>query len=83
MHHPRSHLVSLKYAEMLYSTQRDRLNDLYDARKYFSHAALLKEDAKDPCVRALFGIVKTCKAIKTVARKTDAINDEMLQTAQQ
>ena len=79
--HPKNYQVNLKYAEMLYSTQRDRLTDLYNARKYFSHAALLKEDQKDPCIRALFGIVKTCKAIQYVAKKPDANNAEMLEIA--
>ena len=60
--HPKNYQVNLRYAEMLYSTNRDRLTDLYNARKYFSHATLLKESG-DPCIRALFGIVKTCKAI--------------------
>ena len=67
---------------MLYSSQRDRVTDLYTARKYFSHAALLKEDTKDPCVRALFGIVKTCKAIQQHAKKPDANNAEILAIAQ-
>lgn len=78
MMHPRSYQVNLKYAEMLYSTNRDKVNDLYSARTYFSHASLLKEDKSNPCVRALFGIVKTCKAIKANARKPDSLNDEMM-----
>lgn len=70
--HPKNFKVNLKYAEMLYSSHRDRITDLFNARKYFAHAALLKEDQSDPCVRALFGIVKTCKAIKSTAKKVDS-----------
>ena len=60
--HPKNYLLNLRYAELLYSADRkDRIGDLLNARKYFSHAAILKEDEKEPCVRALFGLVRTCK----------------------
>ena len=62
--------MNLKYAEMLYSTKRDRLDDLIDSRKYFMHAALLREEGCLPCVRALFGVIKCCKAIKKLSNKT-------------
>ena len=76
--------MNLQYAEMLYSSKReDRLTDLINARKYFSHAAILKEDTSDPCVRALFGIVKTCKAIAKLSKKPEQNNKEILETAQQ
>jgi len=43
-HANKNYFINLKVAEILYSTQRkDRLEDLIDARKYFSHAALLYE----------------------------------------
>jgi len=59
---PKNYLLNLRYAELLYSADRkDRIGDLLNARKYFSHAAILKEDEKEPCVRALFGLVRTCK----------------------
>lgn len=69
----------------MYSTNRtDRLGDLINARKYFSHAAILKEtDAKSqPCVRALFGLVKACKAIEGLNKKEDPKNKEILEVAQ-
>jgi hypothetical protein len=76
-------LVNLRYAETLYSCNRsDRLGDLLNARKYFSHASILKQDAKEPCIRALFGLVRTCKAIAKIAKKEDEKNQEILQTAQ-
>ena len=82
--HPRNYQVNLRYAEMLYSSQRnDRLEDLLNARKYFSHAAILKEDTKNPCVRALFGLVKTCKAIQKLSKKEVTNNKEIMETAQQ
>ena len=81
---PRNYKVNLTYAEMLYSSQRsDRLEDLVNARKYFSHAAILKQDTSDPCIRALFGLVKTCKAIAKLSKKPDQNNQEILETAQQ
>ena len=79
---PKDYQVNLRYAEMLYSSQRsDRLGDLINARKYFSHAAILKEDVNDPCVRALFGLVKTCKAIQKASKKVEPNNKEILETA--
>ena len=60
---------------MLYSSQRsERLTDLINARKYFSHAAILKTDTNDPCARALFGLVKTCKAIAKLSKKSEQNN---------
>ena len=43
--HPKNYLLNLRYAEILYSSGRqDRIGDLLNARKYFSHAAILKDD---------------------------------------
>jgi hypothetical protein len=68
---------------MLYSSQRsDRQQDLLNARKYFSHAAILKQDANNPCIRALFGLVKTCKALAKLSKKIDQNNQDVLETAQ-
>lgn len=72
---PKNYLLNLRYAEILYSSHRqDRIGDLLNARKYFSHAAILKEDENEPCVRALFGLVRTCKQIAAIAKKGE--NDE-------
>lgn len=61
------------------------MGDLLNARKYFSHAAILKEDDTEPCIRALFGLVRTCKSIAALAKKgeNDDKNKEVLLTAQQ
>jgi len=58
------------------------------ARKYFSHATVLKDGA--PCKRALYGIIACCKSIKSLIEAgsnhkkgvEDPKNDEMLATAQ-
>ena len=63
MKEPKNYQVSLKYAELLYSTRRDRLDDLINARKYFMFASLLHDTDSHPNVRALFGIIKATKAI--------------------
>ena len=81
---PKNYLLNLRYAELLYSTHRsDRIGDLLNARKYFSHAAILKEDASEPCMRALFGLVRTCKQIASIGKKSenDDKNREILATA--
>ena len=74
--------MNLKYAEMLYSTKRDKLDDLIDSRKYFMHAALLREEGQFPCVRALFGVIKTCKQIAKLSNKASEKDvGEMITTA--
>jgi cytochrome c-type biogenesis protein CcmH/NrfG len=42
---PMNYLINLRYAETLYSSARtsDSFDELKLARKYFSHAAILKE----------------------------------------
>ena len=83
-HQPHNYLVTLRYAEILYSSNRsDRLNDLENARKYFAHAAVLKTGgAEEPCVRALFGVIRSCKQIEKMAKRDDPKNGEIMQTAQ-
>ena len=73
-HAPRNYLVNLRYAETLYSAARssDSLGDLQLARKYFSHAAILKEA---PCVRALFGIVTCCSSIAALLAANRKLED--------
>lgn len=85
MQQPKNYQVNLKYAEMLYSSRRDRLEDLVDARKYFMHAAMLREEGALPCVRALFGVIKCCKAIKQLTNKSTAEVpvEEMIAAAQE
>ena len=77
--------MNLKYAEMLYSTRRDRIEDLMNARKYFMHASLLHETGALPCVRSLFGIIKSTKAIKAVGtnKTKDPNADEYILAAQE
>ena len=57
---PHNYLINLRYAEILHSL--GGLDNLYLARKYFSHCLVLKEDGK--CLRALFGLLNTCKQIE-------------------
>ena len=42
---PKNYLINLRYAETLYSSSKstDNFDELQLARKYFSHAAILKE----------------------------------------
>ena len=61
---PKNYHVALKYGELLYSTRRDRLEDMTNARKYFMLASLTKGTENKPPVRALFGIIKATKAIQ-------------------
>ena len=74
-HTPRNYLVNVRYAECLYGAARstDSLNDLQLARKYFSHAAILKEGA--PCLRALYGIVACCKLIAVLLASNKKLED--------
>ena len=59
---PKNYLVNLRYAETLYSSFKSSqdFDDLVLARKYFSHAAILKEGS---CARALLGLVQCCNKI--------------------
>ena len=52
---PRNYMINLRYAECIYSSVKgqDSFENLQLARKYFSHAAILKEGAV--CIRALYG----------------------------
>lgn len=64
--------MNLKYAEMLYTmgSGNNNLDNLYLARKYFSHSLVLKEDYP----RALWGLLQTCKIIQSLAKKEDEKN---------
>lgn len=74
----------LKYAEMLYSSKRDKLDDMITARKYFMLAAILHEKDSHPSVRALFGVIKSSKAIaKLSVRNKDERGPEMILAAQE
>jgi hypothetical protein len=66
---PKNYLVNLRYAETLYSSARatDNFEELQLARKYFSHAAILKDE---PCVRALLGLVQCCKRIDSLLQES-------------
>ena len=83
MKEPRNYLINLRYAELLYAaqTRSDRLTDLVNARKYFSHAAILKEGK--PHARTLFGLLKTCQAIHKLNRKEDVKNTEMIKVTKE
>ena len=82
--HPKNYQVNLKYAELLYSTRRDRVEDLINARKYFLYASMMHEQGATKNVRALFGVIKATKAIKTLQRKqVDEHADAIIATAQE
>jgi len=70
---PRNYLVNLRYAELLFSMtskSQERQQDLMNARKYFSHAAILKEGSPDS--RTLFGLLKVCLALDKLNKKEDS-----------
>lgn len=85
---PKSYLVNLRYAETLYSSAKakDNFDELQTARKYFSHAAILKECGQ-PCVRALLGLVQTCTKIQAMLegnkKLQDAKNADVLAAAKE
>lgn len=56
---PNNFLVNLRYAEMLYSQgTSDNIDNLYLARKYFSHALSLQDANKSNNLpRALWGLL--------------------------
>jgi hypothetical protein len=58
----------MKYAEILYSlgNSGENLENLYNARKYFAHSLTLQTvGSSNQQVRALWGLLQTCKAIET------------------
>jgi len=86
LNQPKNYLINLRYAECLYSSSKvsDSYDELVLARKYFSHAAILKE-GQQVCVRALLGLVQTCQRIQTLVdankKLSDPKNPEILATA--
>ncbi len=78
---PTNYLVNIRYAEMLYSGGSDNLENLYNARKYYSHALTLMSDkTAESSTRALWGLITTCKAIETLLKKEDEKNTEIILT---
>ena len=81
---PKNYLINLRYAETLYSAFKSSqdFDELVLARKYFSHAAILKEGT---CIRALFGLVQCCTKIAAMLNENkklqDSRNVEILATA--
>lgn len=70
---PLQYQNNIKYAEILYSNAIAQQNSLYLlelSRKYYSHALILIDnetkinELNNNVVRALWGLLKTCKAIK-------------------
>ena len=63
---------------------QDSFENLQLARKYFSHAAILKEGMS--CIRALYGVISCCKKIEVLLagnkKLEDTKNDDMLAAAQ-
>lgn len=57
------------------------------ARKYFAHSLVIIDNLHDKKVnnnvpRALFGLIRACKAVKTFAKKEDDLNKEVTQMAE-
>jgi hypothetical protein len=70
---PLQYQNNIKYAEILYSSAIAQQNSLYLlelSRKYYSHALILIDnetktnELNNNVPRALWGLLKTCKAIK-------------------
>lgn len=93
---PQKYKYNMQYGEILYSqaiATNSSISMLELARKYFSHALVLidnnEKDAKTintNVVRALWGLLKTCKAIVKVQGpkdKGDEKNTQVLEIAQE
>jgi len=82
---PTNYQHNLKYAEILYSlaiASNGQLQMLELSRKYFSHALVLVDDITEKRVnnnvaRALWGLIKVCKTIKSKNDK-DPKNQEVV-----
>lgn len=84
MRSPKNYHVALKYAELLYSSRRDRFEDVSNARKYFMLAAMTKGTEGCAPVRALFGIIKSTKVIQQLqTRGHDENAVEIVTSAQE
>lgn len=79
---PHNYMMNLKYAEILYSLGNSGdLDNLYLARKYFSHCLVLQDNTSDcNSMRALWGLLQTCKSISTHIKKEDEKNSEIIKT---
>uniref|UniRef100_A0A7S3JF30 ER membrane protein complex subunit 2 n=1 Tax=Euplotes harpa TaxID=151035 RepID=A0A7S3JF30_9SPIT len=80
---PSNYIYNLKYAEMLYSMGGG--DNLVLARKYFSKAVSLSTSvgySENDCksVRALWGLLETCKRLESLSRKyQDEVNEELIE----
>jgi len=55
---PTNYIVNIKYAEILYSSAEGDVEELYLARKYYSHALTLEnEKTSKAASRALWGLL--------------------------
>ncbi len=80
---PQNYMVNIRYAEILYSVGSgdDSLEELYSARKYYSHALTLQTDTTAKfSTRALWGLLQTCKAIEGLLKRIDNKNTEIILT---
>ena len=70
---PANPYCNIRYAEILYSAAPEDIENLYNARKYYSHAmTLMKEDSNS--TRCLWGLLKVCKSIEGLLKKEDEKN---------
>ena len=75
--------MNIRYAEILYSIGSDKetIEDIYLARKYYSHALTLENDSTvKVSTRALWGLLQTCKAIEHLIKRIDEKNTEIILT---
>jgi tetratricopeptide (TPR) repeat protein len=82
---PSNYLYNLKYAELLYSMGGG--DNLLLARKYFSKAITLNNNADEPSImgsnkstRSIFGLIETCRRLESLSKKyQDEVNEELIQ----
>ena len=80
----------IKFAEVIYSNAVSSGNNVEKfeyARKYFSYALVTIDNLDNAKVnnnvpRALFGLIRACKAVKTFAKKEEDINKEICEMAE-
>ena len=81
---PTNHLYNIKYAELLYSMGGGE--NLILARKYYSKAITLNDNASEASimsgnksVRAIFGLLETCKRLESMSKKyQDEVNQDLI-----
>ena len=71
---PREPLYHQMYAELKYTTGRNKINDLVLSRQYFAMAV----DVQPKSVRALVGMAMSAKAVDEANKKSKKLSDEAM-----